>query len=249
MIYRLKTAYMLRGWEGMSWALVRRSDNKVRALSQNMFQLLLLCDGETDLIEETFDDGMKIALTRCKTEELIEACNSACPLEQEQYYKYFPNRYVRMVFWSVTGRCNLRCRHCYMDAPAATLGELSTKEALDLIDQMAECGVLRVDITGGEPLVRKDLWQLIDRIIAHKMIIGVFNTNGYLLDESVLKEFEIRKLKPQISISFDGVGWHDWMRGIPGAEERALRALKLCNERGFSTDVQMCMHRGNLNFL
>ena len=51
-------------------------------------------------------------------------------------------------------------------------------------------------------------------------------------------------------IIFDGAeGWHDWMRGIPGAEAAALRALKLCHERGLQTDVEMCIHRGNQNTL
>ena len=49
----------------------------------------------------------------------------------------------------------------------------------------------------------------------------------------------------EINISFDGTGCHDWMRGVPGAEERTLRALKLCHEHGFHTSVSMCIHRGN----
>ena len=129
------------------------------------------------------------------------------------------------------------------------MGELSTEQALNLIDQMAACGVLSVDITGGEPFVRRDFWQLIDRILSYKMTIGMVYTNGWLLNESVLDEFEGRGLKPEISISFDGVGWHDWMRGIPGAEKAALQALKLCQKRGFSTNVEMCIHKGNQDLI
>lgn len=245
MIYRLKPSYMLRGWDKMAWALVRRPENEVRKLSKEMFQTLLFCDGETDLTDELRKDLSEAALTQCEEQGIIEVCDCARPLEPDQYYKYFHNRYVQSVFWSVTGRCNFRCRHCYMDAPDAMLGELSTEEALELLDQMADCGVMHLDLTGGEPLVRRDFWQLIDRIQKHKMVIGKVYTNGWLLDESVLDEFEKRQLRPKISISFDGVGWHDWMRGIPGAEKAALRALRLCRERGFDTDVEMCIHRGN----
>lgn len=249
MFYRLKKNYVLRGWEEMAWMLVKRPENQVRILTQEMFQALLLCDGETELPEELLDDALFRALRQCEAEEIIEASASARSLDPDQYYKYYHNRYIRRVFWSVTGRCNFRCRHCYMDAPDAMLGELATEEALDLIDQMAECGVLQVDLTGGEPLVRSDLWMLIDRILSHKMIIKLFYTNGWLLNESVLNEFEKRGLKPEIAVSFDGVGWHDWMRGIPGAEEAALRALKLCHERGFPTSVGICIHRGNKDTL
>lgn len=249
MYYRLKSSYSIRGWKGMPWVLVKRPENKIQNLEKEKFQVLMLCDGETELPGNLLDEALSDILKQCEAEDIVEACADPCPLEADQYYRLYANRFVMKVFWSVTGRCNFRCRHCFMDAPDAALGELSTEEALDLIDQMAECGVLRVDITGGEPLVRKDLWQLIDRICSYQMVIGSFHTNGWLLDEKVLDEFEKRGLKPEIMLSFDGVGWHDWMRGISGAEEDALRALKLCHDRGVTTSAGMCIHRGNVDSL
>ena len=61
----------------------------------------------------------------------------------------------------------------------------------------------------------------------------------------MLDEFEKRNLRPEISISFDGIGWHDWMRGVSGAEDAAIRALRLCKERGLLMNVEMCLHKGN----
>lgn len=249
MYYRLKPSYALRGWDKLAWTLIQRPDNGMRRLSQEEFQTLLLCDGMTDMVDDLMSATIRETLQKYEEQKIIEACSSAQPLEPDQYYRYFENRYVRSVFWSITGRCNFRCRHCYMDAPDAALGELSTKEALELIDQMADCGVLRVDLTGGEPFVRKDFWLLVDRIVSHGMTIGQIYTNGWLLNDAVLDAFESRKLKPQFSVSFDGVGWHDWMRGIPGAEDAALRALYLCRERGFYVNAEMCIHRGNQDSL
>lgn len=249
MFYRLCASYALRGWDKMSWVLVRRPDNAVRPLTREEFQVLLLCDGQTDL-EAVLPPALTPVLAHCREKGWVDGpLPTPCPLDDDQFYRCYPNRYVQRVFWSVTGRCNFRCRHCYMDAPDGALGEVSTEEALDLIDQMAASGVLRVDITGGEPLVRRDLWQLIDRIRAHGMVLGTFYTNGWLLSDEVLDQFEHRGLKPHISVSFDGVGWHDWMRGIQGAESAALAALRRCRDRGFSTDVEMCIHRGNLDSL
>ena len=246
MFYKIKPSYILRGWKGQAWTLVKRPENSIRRLTQERFQTLLLCDGVTDLGKESeFADE----IAECEREGLIEACGTAGPLEPEQYYQYYDNRYVNMIFWSVTGKCNFRCRHCYMDAPEGVLGELSTEDAFHLIDQMAACGVLRVDLTGGEPFVRRDFWQLVDHILSYKMVIGKIYTNGWLLTEEVLEQFEVRKIRPAFSLSFDGVGWHDWMRGVPGAEEAALRALALCRKRGFATDVEMCIHRGNQELL
>ena len=248
MFYRLKSDYALRGWEKMSWVLVERPWNKVYNLSKEEFQVLLLCDGATELGGK-LPVELELTLKRCEEKKWIERYEFACPLEKDQRYEYYKNRYVHMVFWSVTGKCNFRCRHCYMDAPDAALGELSTEEALNLIDQMAACGVLRVDITGGEPFVRKDFWKLVDHIVSYKMTIGMVYTNGWLLDDYILNEFERRKLKPEFSLSFDGVGWHDWMRRVPGAEKAALRAMQLCKDRGFRTNVEMCVHRGNKKVL
>ena len=228
MYFRLKPGFLLRGWKQMPWVLVKRPENRIWRLTRDRFQALLLCDGQTDVSEFLPDRGIESELLRCESDGIIEPCGQGGRMELEQNYQYYDNRYVEMIFWSITGKCNFRCRHCYMDAPDSALGELSTKEALELIDQMAACGVLRVDITGGEPFVRRDFWQLVDRIRSHKMVIGEIYTNGWLLNQSVFEEFARRDMKPHISVSFDGVGWHDWMRGIPGAEQAALDALRLC---------------------
>ncbi|MBM6924671.1 radical SAM/SPASM domain-containing protein [Pseudoflavonifractor phocaeensis] len=249
MFYRLNPGYRLRGWEKLTQALVFQQGNQIRPLTANELQTLLLCDGETDLTGFPVTPEMEATLHAYEAEGVVAACTQPVPLETEQYYQYYHNRFVRSIFWSVTGRCNYRCRHCFMDAPDARLGELSTTEALDLIDQMAQCGVLQVDLTGGEPLVRKDLWQLIDRILEHKMIVGKLYTNGWLLDDTVIEQFARRGISPDISISFDGTGWHDWMRGISGAEQAALRAFRLCRDYGLKTDAEMCIHRGNINTL
>ena len=118
-----------------------------------------------------------------------------------------------------------------------------------MFDQMAECGVLSVDLTGGEPFVRRDICQLIDRILSYHMTINMVYTNGWLVNVKLLDESEKRGVKPEFSISFDGVGWHDWMSGVSGAEEAALRALHLLPSRKFPVHVEMCIHRGNVNTL
>lgn len=247
MYYRLKPEYCLRGWQGTAWVLVRRPENQIRILSRPLFEALLLCDGRTDLSLRNLTPDLRDAFKKAGEEGYLQSSETPAPLAPDQFYRYYPNRYVRSVFWSVTGRCNFRCRHCYMDAPGAALGELSTGEALRLIDEMAECGVLRVDLTGGEALVRQDFWQLVDRILSHGMTVGQLYSNGWLLDEAVLDKLQRRGLRPEVYISFDGVdGWHDWMRGRPGAEEAALRAMKLCRERGFFVGASMCVHKGSI---
>ena len=157
MFYRLKAEYVLRGWEGMAWVLVKRPENETQNLSSEQFQILTLCDGETELPGELLDETLKKALCQCESNGWIEPSVESVPLNRAQYYRYYRNRFVESVFWSITGKCNFRCRHCYVDAPDGKLGEVSTEQALDLIDQMNECGILSVELTGGEVFVRKDL--------------------------------------------------------------------------------------------
>ena len=249
MYYKLKPSYTLRGWDKMAWTLVQRPRNQIRILKREEFQTLLLCDGSIDFESEYISNEMKMILHRFEEEDVVEALGEAAVLDDDQYYRYYHNRFVKSVLWSMTGRCNFRCRHCYMDAPEGALGELTHEQALELIDQMAECGVLRVDITGGEPFVRRDFWKLVDRIQSYQMTVGQVYTNGWLLTDTVLDEFEKRGLRPEFSISFDGIGCHDWMRGMEGAEKAAIRALTLCRKRGFPTNVEMCVHKGNIDSL
>lgn len=245
MYYRLVESYALRGWQRMTGALVQRTDNRTRALSQMQFRLLLLCDGRTDLGKAALSTEEREILRQFLERGFIFSSGRPDPITPEQEYRYYNNRYVRSVLWSVTGRCNYRCRHCYMDAPAGALGELPREEALLVIDQMAACGIQRVDLTGGEPFVRADFWELADVMLDHGITIGKIYSNGWLVDDTLLDKFERRGIKPGFSFSYDGVGWHDWMRGVKGAEEAVLRAMRLCKTRGFPSSVEMCVHKGN----
>ena len=246
MFYRLNDFYILRGWQRMTAVLIKRPRNDAKALSAKELNLLLLCDGCTEF-ESLIAPEEQQVLDKWITEGVVSPCEVFTPLNEEQRYIYYPNRYMRSAFWSITGRCNYRCRHCYMDAPDARLGEISHGEALNFIDQMNDCGILRIDLTGGEPFVRKDFWQLVDRICQYKMVIGQVYTNGWLMTEQMLDAFEVRGQHPEFSISFDGLGWHDWMRGVKGAEDAAFRAFRLCKRRGFPVNVEMCLHKGNLD--
>lgn len=135
------------------------------------------------------------------------------PLTEHQQYHFYPNRYLRAVHWAITGRCNCRCRHCYMSAPSGKTGDYSTEECLEIIGQMEKAGIQVVNLTGGEALVRKDFFRIAERLTQAGIRIGTIMSNGFLVDEPLLKRLEQLGQKPEFNMSFDGIGCHDWLRG------------------------------------
>ena len=118
------------------------------------------------------------------------------------------NRFVRTAHWSITGKCNYRCRHCYMSAPDAKLGEIDHDTMMDLARQIADCGILEVSLTGGEPLVRRDFMELVDALLSYRIRIAQIYTNGKLVDEKLLDQLEERGIRPEFNMSYDGTqGW------------------------------------------
>lgn len=152
-----------------------------------------------------------------------------------------------VIQWAVTGLCNYRCRHCFVGNAAEEL-PLSGLETL--IDRMAEAGVREVILTGGEPLMRPDLPELLELLNRSGIRVAALSTNGSLLTEALLRQFEESGHRPEITVSYDGDGgWHDWLRNETGSEAAVFRALDLCQAAGFTSGALMTLHSGNLGVL
>ncbi|MFA5294720.1 MAG: radical SAM protein [Methanoregulaceae archaeon] len=165
-----------------------------------------------------------------------------------------PSRYLAfadlrrpVVFWNVTNRCNLSCQHCYgqSDPQSRTEGELAMNEGRGLIDDLAEMGVPLILFTGGEPLVREDIWDLAGHA-ANSGIKIALSTNGTLITAEIA-----RKIKESgigyAGISLDGARaeTHDRFRNSPGAFERSLAAFSHCREAGVRCGVRVTLTREN----
>jgi len=150
-----------------------------------------------------------------------------------------------VVVWNVTRRCNLKCVHCYASsADRAYRGELTTDEAFGVIDGLAEFGVPVVLFSGGEPLTRPDLFELSARAVDRGMR-AVLSTNGTLLTPDL-----IRRVKEQgfsyVGVSLDGVrATHDRFRGVEGAFERSLAAIRAARDAGVRVGVRYTITRHN----
>ena len=129
-----------------------------------MYQMLLHCDANHDFDENSLSDHQKKIFAKLIEEKTIRKAGRWDILLPEQRYRTYPARYRKSVHWSITGGCNLKCRHCFMSAPHAKHGSPSTGQLMDMIDQFEEYGIFNVDITGGEPLIRKDFEQIVRRL-------------------------------------------------------------------------------------
>ncbi len=249
MFYRLKDDFMLRGWQMLPYALVDRRTGRAMFMRKPEMDALLACDGFTDLSLPAISEEMRGLIPHMEKKGIIEPCRQGEGLHLWQRYHCYPARYIRTAHWSVTGRCNYRCKHCYMSAPDAKYGELGHEAAMDIVGQLARCGVMEVSLTGGEPLVRSDFMEIVDALLDKDIRIITIYSNGRLVTDKLLGDLANRKIHPEFNMSYDGVGWHDWLRGIDGAEKVAQDAFLCCREQGFPTGAEMCIHQGNKHTL
>lgn len=150
-----------------------------------------------------------------------------------------------IVSWNVTGACHLRCPHCYLDARGRWPGELTTREGLRLIDQMAGAGAELLILTGGEPLLRKDL-PLLAQHAAALGIAVVLGTTGTLITPQKARELkESGVTAAGISIDSLDAAKHDAFRGVRGAWQRAVNGLDACREEGLDVLVHTTAMRMN----
>jgi radical SAM protein with 4Fe4S-binding SPASM domain len=151
-----------------------------------------------------------------------------------------------LVVWDFTHKCNLSCKHCYSNSGASAQNELTTKEALNAVDQLADFGVTALAFSGGEPLTRKDFFEVARRAVERGLYVSVA-TNGTLLTRE-----NVRKLKQTgvhyVEVSIDGATarTHDEFRGVPGAFEKAVTGLKNCVEEDLCACIATTATKNNL---
>ncbi|MFZ5652454.1 MAG: putative heme d1 biosynthesis radical SAM protein NirJ2 [Bacillota bacterium] len=142
-----------------------------------------------------------------------------------------------IVSWNTTNACNLYCRHCYRDAGVKAEEELSTDEGLNLIDEVARAGFKIMIFSGGEPLMRNDIFTLVEHA-AKKGLRPVFGTNGMLIDSVMAKKLK-ESGAAAMGISLDSVdpAKHDRFRGVEGAWQKAVDGMAACREAGLPFQV------------
>lgn len=150
-----------------------------------------------------------------------------------------------MVVWNMTNRCNLHCKHCYIQAEDADYkNELTTEEAKAMIEDLAAMKAPVLLFSGGEPLVRKDLAELA-KFAGEKGLRPVLSTNGTLIDDEKAKELKEAGFQ-YVGISLDGAKeTHDRFRAKEGAFDAAIEGIRACQRQGLKTGVRFTLNKEN----
>jgi len=172
-------------------------------------------------------------------------CGAVEALDHIRYGKTLSKDKKPVVVWNVTRACNLRCIHCYAKAdnnPAPD--ELSTEEGFKLLEDLSRFGSPVILFSGGEPLVRPDILDLLNKAVSLGLRT-VISTNGVLIDDLLAKELK------KIGVSYVGIsldGWkevHDKFRGVKGAFEKVISAIEACKKENLKVGLRFTMSKIN----
>lgn len=240
MYYVLNKNIALRSWRLVPYAYYMKHNLTAQGLKKEEFERLSLCDGLHDIPQDELTESL------VQRRMIFRVEKGQAALTDWQKPLMCDNRYMPSMNWMITGKCNYNCLHCFNAKDNAPLqSEWSMEEANKLLDEAQACGINGFTLTGGEPMAHKHFFEIIEGIYARGMYVFELNTNGFYINQTSLDRMKQIGCCPLVKISFDGLGYHDWMRNHKGAEADAIRAIRLCVENGFRVKVQMNINRKN----
>ena len=243
MYWKLSPAYALRSWRDKPYALLRRPEGVAYEVTAEDFALLKCCDGTVPI-------PRRPSLSAMEKKRWIEPCETPTPIAEDQRLVQYDVAQFDSVNIAITGYCNYHCRHCFMAKDsAAPRSEFTLPQWEKILDDCVNAGITHVSLTGGEPFVRRDMEQILRSVAERGLVLDNIIINGSLLTDELFALMQGLGQRPVMRISFDGIGHHDWMRGVPGAEAVALDAIRRTKEAGFPVLAQMCVHTGNLSVM
>ncbi len=159
-----------------------------------------------------------------------------------------------MIYWYVSLRCNLACKHCWVNSSPSvdTTGELNSREMLLAVDRMAEFGAASVLITGGEPLLRPDIGLILAKLTEYRLPTHI-ETNAMLVTDDIVQLADQARQVGSVldfAVSLDGgtAEAHDWCRGR-GGFVGTVAGLRRLSEAGLTFDIQCVVTRRNWSTL
>lgn len=237
---------------------------RMDVINHDAFKILSLCDGsltETEILEklsrgagsgsppiseslQKFTDFLEEAKRRDHIVFLTKReWNPTKPVVTGSTDFFIPFH----ISVELTRKCNLTCSYCYASAnPANADEELSGSQLIEILSEWIAHGLKGIEITGGEPLLHKDFWKVLDFCLDNLCSVGLLS-NGTLIDDAVADKLAQHREKLTLSVSLDGSNpqIHDKVSGIPGSFEKTARALRALVKRGLRVRVGMTVTPDN----
>lgn len=235
----LDEAWLMRGWNNAEFVLVNWHTNEMIYLADERERFVALsCDAAHNFASALYFPLHRTILQRFIENGFARVCDEgSAALHPAQQYRKAACPIVRSVLWSVTNHCNFRCRHCYMEAPKHAYRETTRDEMFAILDTLDAANVPDISFTGGEPFMRPDIWEVMRRMYEKRINLSELFTNASLINNRLLDRIEQIGYKPCFKVSFDCVGAHNYMRGVPTAEEDTLRGIRTLTERGYQVVI------------
>ncbi|MEW8027724.1 MAG: heme d1 biosynthesis radical SAM protein NirJ [Candidatus Thiodiazotropha sp.] len=150
-----------------------------------------------------------------------------------------------VVIWNLVRRCNLTCRHCYATSADKDFpGELSTQEIFDVMDDLKTFGVPVLILSGGEPLLRPDIFTISQRAKSMGFYVGL-SSNGTLINEETIADIADVGYD-YVGISIDGMReTHDRFRRKQGAFDESIRGIRCCRDAGLKVGLRFTLTQEN----
>jgi len=163
--YRLKPNTLLRGWDKLPFAVVHARTKRVDFVPKDVMHTLRRCDDTWDFDSIFCTDEDRTNAAAMLERGSKERCGAGDGIMPAQRYRRYPNRFMQSIYWSITGRCNYRCRHCFMSAPEARYGELSHEAVMD---------IARAFATKPAIMVLDEATSALDNITQKKVLDAVY---------------------------------------------------------------------------
>jgi len=147
------------------------------------------------------------------------------------------------VIWNITNRCNLLCDHCYMAADSHIRpNELTDEETLALVDQMGERGLPALFLSGGEPMMRRNFWEILEKARGYGIRVTV-STNLTVLDREAAKRLKANGIDWIATSLYGPDEFHDAMVGVPGTRRRVIEAIRVLRQEGVNVAIKTAISK------
>jgi radical SAM protein with 4Fe4S-binding SPASM domain len=242
--------FMVRADGNGSCSVVVADTERAESINHSAARLLELCDGYRTINEiarvlsTEFSGPFSVIESRLRS-FVDEMDGKGLIWIREERMRWFRTPPPSLIFWEITAECNLRCKHCVVSADKKLQQELTTDEALMLVDEWARLGVQNITFSGGEPLLRPDMFE-IARYAKSQNINLQIATNGTLVTPSVVSELKSLAMDVQISLDGSSPEVYGRFRGNNRAFYDVVRGIEALRAAGMNFTLATVVTKSNV---